>query len=269
MRHVRIDHKAPDKVWLDKAATLLKDLEDAADEDARNTIIDKNGGVWRELKDWLLVLSHQKCWFSETKDGFNHWHVEHFRPKKSAKDLDSTVHDAYWWLAFDWKNFRICGNVGNTKKGTFFPLREGCERAKPGGDLRLEDPMLLDPTSSHDASLLSFNFEGDPIVSPTVTDDWEIRRVQYSIDRMNLKFGPLCDKRKTVWTTCWAVIEEYLSELSTYHADKDNAVARAGFKKAADNLLSMIDETQELSSVARACILSSADPRVIRVLQAA
>jgi hypothetical protein len=31
----------------------------------------------------------------------------------------------------------------------------------------------------------------------------------------------------------------------------------------------MIDEKQELSSVARACILSSADERVIQVLQAA
>ena len=269
MRHIRIGDNAPDKVWLDKAAGLLKQLEATDDPAERNAIIDKNSGVWGELKSWLLLLSHQKCWFSEAKDTFNHWHVEHFRPKKSAKNLDGTVTVGYWWLAFDWKNFRICGSIGNTKKGAFFPLRDGCARVGPGGDLRLEDPMLLDPTSSHDASLLSFNIEGDPIVSPGVTDEWDVRRVEYSIERLNLKFGPLSNKRKTVWANCWAAIEEYCRELETYHADRTNDVARAGFKRAADTLLSMIDEKQELSSVARACILASADQRVIQVMRVA
>ena len=30
----------------------------------------------------------------------------------------------YWWLAFDYMNFRVCGNVGNHKKGGWFPLGE-------------------------------------------------------------------------------------------------------------------------------------------------
>jgi len=81
------------------------------------------------LKDWLLKFSNGKCWFSEAKDTFSHMDVEHFRPKKSAKDLNGVEREGYWWLTFDWHNYRICGNVGNRKKGTFFPLSPGCTPA--------------------------------------------------------------------------------------------------------------------------------------------
>jgi hypothetical protein len=40
-------------------------------------------------------------------------------------------------LAFDWQNFRVCGNVGNRKKGTYFPLRPGCARVAAHADVRL------------------------------------------------------------------------------------------------------------------------------------
>jgi uncharacterized protein (TIGR02646 family) len=269
MRHISTAGRAPSADWLKKAGDLLTALNGAPDRDARSAIIDANSAAWGELKDWLLELSHQKCWFSEAKDCFSHWHVEHFRPKKSAKDDDGTEHDGYWWLAFNWKNFRICGSVGNTKKGTFFPLRPMCARVGPHGDIRLEDPQLLDPADEDDPSLLSFDVEGNAIVAPGVTDAWEIARVQYSIERLKLDFGPLADKRKTVWAECWARISEYLHELALYHADKRNPVAKAGYKQAAGKLRSMIREECELSSVARACINASGDPRLIRVLQTA
>src|SRR5689334_14548604 len=143
MRHISIAGKKPDDAWLAKAEALLTELQQAPDRAARNLIIDQRAALWGELKEWLLTLSHQKCWFSEAKDCFNHWHVEHFRPKKSAKDADGTEYDGYWWLAFNWTNFRICGSVGNAKKGTFFPLRPNCARVQPFGDVRLEDHQLL------------------------------------------------------------------------------------------------------------------------------
>ncbi|MCA6243613.1 MAG: hypothetical protein IM671_00650 [Phenylobacterium sp.] len=269
MRQIRTKGTQPDEAWLEKAAKLLDKLDKAADKAERDKVIDDNAKLWGDLKKWLLELSHQKCWFSEAKDGFSHFHVEHFRPKKGAKDLDGTVHDAYWWLAFEWTNFRVCGSVGNSKKGIFFPLRDGSARAGPGGDLRFEDAMLLDPMDSHDASLLSFNVEGDAIVAPGVTDDWEVQRVEYSIERMNLTFGPLSAKRKAVWANCWAAIEEYLNELALYHQDKANVIAKSSFKNAMGKLVTMIGEAEEFSSVARACILATGDPRVMSVLQAA
>jgi len=269
MRHISREGKAPDAAWLAKAGELLEQLKSASDTEARNKMIDNNAAVWRELRDWLLELSHGKCWFSEAKDCFSHWDVEHYRPKKVAKDEDRTEHEGYWWLAFDWKNLRICGNVGNRKKGTFFPLRDGCARCAPHGDVTLEDPRLLDPTDEDDPSLLSFDVKGDARPAPHVSDDWERARVNYSIERYKLDFPPLAEKRKTVWADCWGRIQEYLKELAAYQADKANAVARDRYKRAAKHVREMIREDRELSAVARACIVGAGDSRVMGLLQTA
>lgn len=251
-----------------KATRLRKALRDAPDIAARNKIIDNNSAVWGELKEWLLNLSHRKCWFSEAKDCFSHWDVEHYRPKKSTRDVDGT-HDGYWWLAFDWQNFRICGNAGNRKKGTFFPLRNGCTRCAPFGDLRYEDAQLLDPIDEDDPGLLSFNIEGRAIPAAHLTDDWEKVRVEYSVERYNLDFPPLMDKRKTVWAECWDRIQEYLKELALYHADKTNGIAKDRYKQAARRVRELMHEDKELSAVARACVLSTGDRRLAGLLQSA
>lgn len=267
MRYIPLRDHAPDAQWQVKAAAVLAQVQAAPDATARKKIIDDNSAVWGDLKSWLLALSHQKCWFSEAKDCFNHWDVEHFRPKKSAKDQDGNEQDGYWWLAFDWLNFRICGSAGNRKKGTYFPLRPGCARAAPFGDLRYEDTLLLDPIDEDDPSLLSFNVQGRAIPAPAIKDDWEKARVEYSVERYNLDFPPLMDKRKVVWSECWSRIQEYRRELETYQADKANAIAKHQSKQAAKHIREMIREEQELSAVARACVLSTGDPRVVGLLQ--
>lgn len=269
MRYIPLHDNTPNPAWVKKAQGLLVRLQNAPDAVARNAIIDANPEVWGELKDWLLNLSHQKCWFSEAKDCFSHWDVEHYRPKKSAKDADGTVHDGYWWLAFDWQNLRICGNVGNRMKGTFFPLRAGCARCNPLGDHRYEDPQLLDPADAHDPALLSFNMEGHAMPAAHITDDWERSRVEYSIERYKLDFSPLMDKRKTIWGECWGRIQEYRSELALYNADTKNAIAKDRFKQALKQLRDLMQEEKELSAVARACVLSAGDPRLAGLLQSA
>jgi hypothetical protein len=128
MRYIDLEHNKPDAEWLKKSDELtqqLIELHKQGDTKARNQLIDDNARHWGEIKAWLLSLSHNKCWFSEARDIYSHLDVEHFRPKKEAKSLDGTVRDGYWWLAFDYTNFRACGNVGNRKKGGWFPLQEG------------------------------------------------------------------------------------------------------------------------------------------------
>jgi uncharacterized protein (TIGR02646 family) len=267
VRYIPLHDQIPDAAWVAKAKAILNQLKAASNADARKKIIDDNKTVWGELKEWLLSLSHQKCWFSEAKDCFNHWHVEHFRPKKSAKDRDGTEHERYWWLSFDWHNFRICGDVGNSKKGTFFPLRPGCVRVGPTGDIRFEDPLLLDPADEDDPSLLSFDLLGRAIPAPYVDDEWEKARVEYSIERYKLDFSALEDQRKVVWKECWTRIEEYRRELSTYHADKNNGIARDRFKQAAKEVRKMIGAEKQFSAVAKACVLNTGDRRVVRLLQ--
>lgn len=270
MRYIPLNEPPPNSKWIAKANKLLADLKAAPDAEARKNIIEKNDKVWGALKDWLLSLSHQKCWFSEAKDCFSHWDVEHYRPKKSVKDEDGTEHDGYWWLAFDWRNFRICGNAGNRKKSTYFPLRTGSHRVvNPDDDLRLEDPLLLDPADADDPNLLSFDFEGKAIPAPGL-DTWDETRVTYSIQRCNLDFGPLEAKRKIVWNDCWNHIEQYRRELEALKKSGDtNMIARTQVKEKAKAIREMLKADKELSAVARACVLSSGDPRITGLLRSA
>jgi len=269
MRYIPLWDKEPDdKAWLKKADDLLVLMVAAPDDAARKVIIDANSTVWGELKAWLLVRSHDKCWFSEAKDCFNHWDVEHYRPKKSAKDKDGTEHgEYYWWLAFDWKNFRICGTVGNRKKGTFFPLRAGSARVAPLGDLRLEEPLLLDPADSDDPVLLSFDFEGKAIPAPGITDVWELERVDYSIEKLNLNsYTVLVDQRKLVWNECWNLIQKYLAELAEY-SRSHSLIAHQQYKEITKAIRAMLLPERAFSSVAKACIMSSGDPRLLGLLR--
>jgi hypothetical protein len=262
------DHK-PDQIWLTKSEDLLELLKAAQTTEERNEIIDKNGKVWGELKEWLLGMSSNRFWFSGVEDCFSHWDVEHYRPKKSAKDIDGLETDGYWWLAFDWQNFRICGTVGNRKKGTFFPLRDGTQRTAPFGELRYEDPLLLDPADPRDPILISFNVEGRAIPSPAAATEWEKTRVMYSVQRCNLDFPALVNKRKTVWNDCWSAIQEYLKELDLHAKDPTNKIAKQGCSAAIIKLHNLIKTERELSEVAKACIRSSGDPRLLPILEKA
>jgi uncharacterized protein (TIGR02646 family) len=267
VRYIDIGDQEPDAKWIARADRVLAELQAASDEHEKAKIIDRNGALWSELKDWLLELSHGKCWFSEAKDCFSYLHVEHFRPKKSAKDKDGTSHSGYWWLALDWQNFRVCGSVGNTKKGTYFPLQTGCNRAHgPGADLRLEVPLLLDPADPHDPTLLTFDVEGHARPAAHLGEGWERERADYSIERLTLDFPPLMDKRKLLWAECWRRVKAYLSELARADADPTNAVARIQARAAALEIRKMINPSAELSATARACMVGTGDPRVTALL---
>src|SRR5687767_14167658 len=126
---IYIDRTAEEPVqeWMDRADLLTLQLLCEPDRAVRNTIIDTNENVWTELKDFLLQLSNNKCWYSESKDAYNHLHVDHFRPKKVALGLDKKDTGGYWWLAFEWTNYRVTGNVGNVrKKDKFAILKNKC-----------------------------------------------------------------------------------------------------------------------------------------------
>lgn len=113
------------RVWLPESDCLLQELSrlDAAGRtDERNTFIDRHRAHWDELKSRLSALSAGKCWFTEARDTASHFDLEHFRPKKVARNFDGTERDGDWWLAFDYTNYRLAGNVPNRKKGGWFPL---------------------------------------------------------------------------------------------------------------------------------------------------
>ena len=81
-------------------------------------------------------------------------------------------------------------------KGTFFPLHPDSKRMYDPHRVRDEAPVLLDPTDADDPVLLWFLVDGRAVAAPHVTDEWEKHRVQYSVERYNLDFHALVEKRR-------------------------------------------------------------------------
>ena len=113
--------------WVDEADAVTTKLHAAASKTERDAIIEKHKGLWRDdrIRSWLLQQFNNKCWYTEAYDSVSSIHVDHYRPKGRAKDLDGNECEGYWWLAFEWKNYRICGQLINVKKLDVFPIVEG------------------------------------------------------------------------------------------------------------------------------------------------
>lgn len=256
------------QTWLNESERLMTELarlQTAGDIEARNKYIDGNSTHWGTLKPWLLALSSGKCWFSEARDIYSHMDVEHFRPKKEAKRADATD-DGYWWLAFDYMNFRACGNVGNRKKGGWFPLQTGslcsthanrCEES--------ETPYLLDPIDCSDVNLLAFDDEGKAIAAPNVST-WEQSRVDETIDRLKLnEHAALTEERRKVWSKMNRAISRYNTAKSRCYAG-GNPAAKQDLRRWAQFIQSMTQRNEELSAVARWCVLFRNDPQLARLV---
>lgn len=232
----------------------------------RNKLIDDNSSHWGKLKPWLLALSHGKCWFTEGRDICSHMEVEHFRPKKEAIDLQNQTRDGYWWLAFDYSNFRIAGSVPNRKKGGWFPLHQSspcstfanrCEES--------EISYLLDPINQSDCRLLAFNEEGDAIPNPEA-DDWEKERALKSIERLKLNdHDALPEARRKVWLAVNRLIDSFLSAKTKYKPGSNNN-PKETIEAALREIKRKVREDAELSSVAVWCLLFRNEPRLLKLI---
>lgn len=249
MRYVAFDPQKPPPAHLVAAAkAVARELDAAADKAARDAIIDTQSKAdkYRAFRDWLFQLSLGKCWFTEADDKASHFEVEHYRPKKVAKDLNGAEREGYWWLAFDWRNLRLAGNIPNRKKGGFFPLKSGCPCATPASrGLSSEEPYLLDPSVARDPQLLDFDEEGKARPSAVAErSEWDKKRVEVSIDRYALLHPQLEDGRKQLWNQMSREVNEYLSCL------KDGSPRALG--KAEALLSQLIDKCRPNARFSRA-----------------
>ena len=257
------------KEWVEKSKRLVAEmahLEAAGMRVERNKLIEDNSAHWGALKQWLLALSGGKCWFSEVRDLYSHYDVEHFRPKKEAKALDGAERDGYWWLAFDYMNFRVCGNVGNRKKGGWFPLHPGslcssyqnpCEES--------ESPYLLDPIDDDDVSLIAFDEEGKVIPRPG-TSEWEQERVKETIKRLKLnEHVPLAEARRKVWQKLDGLIADF-HKAKARCSHGTNPGAKTKLLEVRTRIREMTSRSAELSSVARWCLTLRNDQQLISLI---
>jgi len=255
MIYIRLGGQVPPADWVDRARRVTQEMEDADNDEERHKIIDRNAELWGELKTWLLGLSHGKCWFSEARDIYSHFDVEHFRPKKCAKNANSTERGGYWWLAFDYLNYRICGNVGNRKKGTFFPLAPHSVFGTAINRAAVQDELclLLDPSVEDDPLLLSFNETGEA-ESLGGSGAWEQERVEESIRRFKLnEHPPLVEARRDLWGRC----RDKIAECQNLMNEPNTVTRRECIRARMSELRAMVRPDAVLSATARECLCKS------------
>lgn len=253
--------------WLAESDRLVKELAKlnaAGKVKERNRLIDDHSAHWSKLKPWLLALSDGKCWFTEARDIASHLDVEHFRPKKAARNTKGPERDGYWWLAFDFMNFRIAGTVPNRKKGAWFPLRYGSQCSsfarRCEGD---EIPHFLDPTNAHDVTLLAFDEEGKAVPAPGISR-WDQIRVRRTVERLKLtEHLALAEERRKVWQRVTKHISDYKRALSEA---RHSAAARERAKASAREIAALTKPSAELSAVAKWCVLLRNDAQLSRLV---
>lgn len=227
----------------------------------------KGRTIWNKLQRIFYALSETKCWYSEAPPGAADFVIDHFRPKNRSIQHDRTVlrQDGYWWLAYEWRNYRLIGGLINIErkdrfgsgemvkgKGAYFPLDidEGSIIADFGDNLRRELPILLDPTNRYDVTLLAFDKNGEPII-PSDISELDKFRAEISIKIYHLDLEQLNHHRRQVWNVC----EEALSEINIALTDAANEFEkRAILRIAGRRLYELTNKKAPFSMVAWACI---------------
>lgn len=222
----------------------------------RESFIDSHANYWKKLKDYYEKLSYGKCWYTEAKEKSSYYHMDHFRPKKTPKELTkiniktSNSKEAYWWLAFDWKNYRLSASIPNCNKLGYFPLKYGTNAIKEGENLQNELCGLIDPVDDYDVSLIAFGLDGN--ICPACDDGtcWEAERVYISIEVYDLNNIKLVESRKQIQNTCKIKID-LIKELRHEYIKNNSASGREILKKYIRELRNMVKPTAEFSAVAR------------------
>lgn len=270
MRHVDFSKFVPPSKWKAKAEkkTLALKAEESKGKVERDAFIEKNAAVWQKLKPELEKLSNGKCWFSEAKETVSHMHVEHFRPKKKVVAVDDPKKetDGYWWLTFDWRNFRVAGQIPNCKKGNFFPLRDETRRATAAKPATAdEDHLFLDPIKRKDVLLVTYAPDGSMQPRPKV-GAWQEIRVRKTAECFGLNdFPNLTDARRQVWQDCQLLVDAVFYNLNESENCGGSPALEATAESKMEELRKMIRETVAFSSVAMACIEGN-DPALLKVL---
>jgi hypothetical protein len=200
--------------WITESNRLLLELINAPDKVARLKIISTNSPHWNKVRKELWTIGGEKCWYTEAMSPLKTTVIEHFRPKGK---IAGETHEGYWWLTFNWKNFRIASSVANIRvrdeldgklkgKGTYFPLIGGTRVSiyapTPLDEMSIgnEIPLLLDPFKRKDVELLTFTQDGLPVPNPVkCLKQKDVERVVESIGFYCLDDGLLNAERADLW----------------------------------------------------------------------
>lgn len=257
MRYIPLLDHTPSDDWLLRAEEAYNELMTIEPEN-REDFINKNDRIWRDLRDFLSNISYGKCWYSETKDVFQYYHVDHFRPKNRVDDrVDFTqpVHysPGYWWLAFDYTNYRLAGAVGNTtKRDKFAVIRNKAN--SPDDPIEDELAYLLDPISEYDVELLTFDESGAILPVDPDLNSIDHKRAKYTIEVLKLESHyPLKEARKELWEYCNRLLHD-IAVLKVQQKHNPSASRRARIEEKMNRLRELRDPSKEFTMTVEACI---------------
>lgn len=220
---------------------------------ARKDIISENASLWSELKDILSSQNNLKCWYCESLELRSDKPVDHFRPKNRVAEAGD--HGGYWWLAFDWGNYRFSCIYCNSRriftdtnggKQDHFPLFEPPVRAMLPGEESREVVVLLDPCNCNDVKKITYNIEGNPVPSSSDTKSRDFERAQRSIHLYHLDHTHTCRARKQIRIE----VDFMVNEVNDYLVDGKDIKAN-NIKEKIINLIRS-DSEKPFSTAARA-----------------
>ncbi len=261
----------PSREWLETSAALLDELIlNRNNKEKRDAIIDRKSSQkhWSSLKNELKKLSYGKCWYSEARDIYSYYHVDHFRPKKRAiDDITGTrvERDGYWWFAFNYKNYRLSGGVGNTLKADYFAVKSNCATC-PEDDCEDEQIYFLDPTRKNDPKKLTINEDGEIKPSNSVETHWDHLRAKYTIRKLDLNFPDLLAARHLKWNICNRIVNE-IDILDAEYQASPSARREERLDNKLDEVRRLIAPCAELSATARACLRASRRDWALAILE--
>ena len=260
MNFIDIEDLDVSKEWLQKADDALAKVTTAKGSE-RSAVISKYQNLWKELKEPLRELSYKKCWYCESKDNRSDNAVDHFRPKGNVKD-SNPPHHGYWWLAFDWRNYRFsctyCNSIRKSAGGKsggkhdYFPLVDETTRAHCKEESTDEEiPELLDPTSPFDVQLLAFNDDGK---TATVTDQessWDFKRAKESIKRYHLDHVDIMERRADLMKEIRGRLKEAQKHLKRFQKNRTDAYAKSNYESLLRSVYRAARKRSEFSAAVR------------------
>lgn len=99
-----------------------------------------------DVREQILKDQHHKCAYCGDYMRAR-GEVDHFRPKTWYRQGKNTVANApaYYWLAYEWSNLIGACHSCNTRKGSYFPLRDAATRDIAGKDISREQALFINP----------------------------------------------------------------------------------------------------------------------------
>lgn len=254
---------------------LTAELETKTAAERGNFIAANRDETWahHEVRTTLCRVAGNKCWYSEVQlDGADP-NVDHFRPKGQVREVDRDLQNTgdvsvgYWWLAFEFSNYRLAAMHANQRrvdedthggKWDYFPIRGNrTTEGTPVGQI-IEDSLALDPCSATDVVLLAFDPDGKPCPA-----DWKREPNEADAERVRATIWLYHLDKQEIQTSRAKHVEGIRKDLRKANSDfqmwtrdpaNPNLQARNGFNNKISEIRIKIADTAVFAGAKRCAV---------------